>query len=619
MRNFILQFKRFNEFMCGIAGILRFDGQAVDDQLLEKMNQAAHHRGPDDDGKIIIGSVGLAHKRLAIIDLNSRGRQPMVYRDSYWIVYNGEIYNYLELRSELELLGHSFRTASDTEVVLAAYTEWGEQCLKRFNGMWAFAIYNHLKGEVFFARDRFGIKPLYFARRSNALYFGSEIKQLLPAIPMRKANTRRVLDYLVTGYENHTDETFFEDVESMPAGTWMRVSLSGRMLERKAFYSLPERPEYSSLGLNEATEVIADLLHNSIQLRLRADVTIGTCLSGGLDSSAVSAIGSRIYKESGGRDFIGIHARSIERSTDESHFAAKVSKRSGIRLATVTPRSEDFARTIDEVVYTQEEPFGSPSMFMGWHVFREAQLQGCRVMLNGQGCDEAFLGYERYYPIELDPKSPVDFMRRLYTQAGNSKLSTAQALSYYFYFKHAFFRISRLRANRYIARRHLAEMAFDSVRESADSYTQCFAMQKLEIERLQLPHLLRYEDRNSMRHSVETRLPFLDYRLMEAAASLPLEHKINLGWTKYVMRKVADPHLPKEVTWRKVKLGFEAPSGVWLRERQKQMLAEISTSPMLREYVDLKRVSKDWNKLGTRYRWTMFNLAVWARVYGVSA
>lgn len=603
--------------MCGIAGIVRFDGQSADGDLLSRMIEAAHHRGPDATDQILLGPVAMAHKRLAIIDLHPRGRQPMEYSNRYWIVYNGEIYNYLELRVELEQYGHIFRTNTDTEVILAAYHQWGHKCLSRFNGMWAFVIYDKQNGEVFLARDRFGVKPLTIAWRPGMLCFGSEIKQLLPAMPYRKANTRRVLDYLLTAYENHTNDTFFEGIESLPAGSWMRVALDGRVIDRQYFYRLQEKSDFARLGIEEATEVVSDLLQDSIRLRLRSDVSVGTCLSGGLDSSLISAIASGIYSKSGADEFIGIHAKSIERSTDESAFAKQVAKRAGIRLVTVEPSTNDFQSTIDEVVYTQEEPFGSPSMFMGWHVFREAQSQGCRVMLNGQGADEAFLGYERYYPLELNPKQPVDFVRRIRMQARNSKLSTQEALSYYMYFRHAFLRISRLKANRYVAKRHMANMAFDSVHESADSYTRCFAMQKLEIETLQLPHLLRYEDRNSMRHSIETRLPFLDYRVMEAAASLPLEHKLQSGWTKYVVRKVAEPYLPDEITWRKVKLGFEAPTGVWFREHKNLMWNEINSSAFLKEYADLAQVQRDWDVLSARHRWSLFNLAAWARVYEV--
>lgn len=605
--------------MCGIAGILRFDGQPVDRPLLGRMIEAAHHRGPDDSDSLFLDNIGLAHKRLAIIDLNPRGRQPMSYGERYWIVYNGEVYNYLELRAELEERGHAFRTTSDTEVILAAYAEWGPRCLSRFNGMWALAIYDKQERELFLARDRFGVKPLMIAVRPDMFCFSSEIKQLLPVLPERKANARRVLDYLVTAYENHTDESFFEGIDNLPAGSWMRIGADGRVRDRQSFYSLSLKPEYAAMGIEESTEAVSALLRDAIRLRLRSDVQVGTCLSGGLDSSAISALASEQYNRSGGREFMAIHAKSIESSTDESHYARRVAERADIRLVTVEPSSEDFARTIDEVVFTQEEPFGSPSMFMGWHVFREARRQGCRVMLNGQGADEAFLGYERYYPLELDPAHPVDFIRRLRLQSRHSKLSTAEALRYYLYFRFAFLRISRLKANRYVASRHLARYAFDSVVASADSYANCFAMQKLEIETLQLPHLLRYEDRNSMRHSIETRLPFLDYRLMEAAASLPLDHKLRDGWTKYVVRKAAEPHLPPEITWREVKLGFEAPTARWFNDRGNLMRQEVESSALLREYADVPAVLRDFDRLGAKHKWALFNLAVWSRIYDVSA
>jgi asparagine synthase (glutamine-hydrolysing) len=604
--------------MCGIAGVLRFDGQPIARQLLVDMIEAAHHRGPDATDVLIRAGVGLAHKRLAIIDLDERGRQPMAYAGRYWIVYNGEVYNYLELRSELEQLGHRFRTTSDTEVILAAYAQWGHRCLQRFNGMWAFAILDEQEREVFFARDRFGVKPLTLAWRDGALYFASEIKQILAAGGARKVNARRVLDYLVTGYENHTDDTFFDGIESLPAGSWMRVGFDGKVREQQSFYTLSRQAEYARMDLQESANAVSDLLHDAIRLRLRSDVKVGTCLSGGLDSSTISAVASELYGRSGGEEFVGIHAKSIERATDESEYAQWVADRAGIRLVTVEPSSADFAATVDEVVLTQEEPFGSPSMFMGWHVFREARRQGCRVMLNGQGCDEAFLGYERYFPLELDPKHPIDFLTRLRAQARHSKLSVKEALQYYLYFRFSFLRIARLRSNRYLRSQRLAAYAFESVVASADSYADTFAMQKLEIESLQLPHLLRYEDRNSMRHSIETRLPFLDYRMMEASVSIPLQHKLHEGWTKYVIRKIAEPHLPAEVTWRKFKLGFEAPTSVWFRAHSQMMRQEIARSTVLGEFVDLDAVDQDFDRLGDRHKWAFFNLAVWARVFDVS-
>jgi asparagine synthase (glutamine-hydrolysing) len=606
--------------MCGIAGLLRFDGDPVDRAPLQSMIDAAHHRGPDGEGLFCEHGVGLAHKRLAIIDLDARGRQPMAYAGRYRITYNGEIYNYLELRAELERSGHAFATATDTEVILAAYAQWGEACLPRFNGMWAFAIYDRSKRELFLARDRFGVKPLHTMREAGSFAFASEIKQLLALRRERRVNRARVLDYLVTTYENHTDETFFEGIECLPAGSCLLLAADGRVLAQRRFYELREQPQYAAMDLDAAVDAVGGLLDDAIRLRLRADVTVGTCLSGGLDSSLISAVSSALYRQHGATDFVGIHARSIEQATDESTFAREVAQQASIRLAVVTPSAADFAATVDEVVTTQEEPFGSPSMFMGWHVFREAKRLDCRVMLNGQGGDEAFLGYERYFPLELNARDPIGFVRRLWWQSRHSKLSLAEALQYHLYFRKSFVRVARLRANRYLKSRPIADEAFAGVMASADSYATPFALQKLEIERLQLPHLLRYEDRNSMRHSIETRLPFLDYRLMEAAVSLPLAHKLHRGWTKYVLRKLAERRrLPAAVAWRRVKLGFEAPSGTWFASHDAAMRSEIEHSPLLREFVDVPAVLADFGRLGLKAKWNWFNLAVWGRVLGATA
>lgn len=604
--------------MCGIAGTIRYDGHAVDEGKLAAVIEAADHRGPDDGGMVLDGPVGLAHRRLSIIDLDPRGRQPMAYRDRYHITYNGEIYNYLELRAELEALGHQFVTTTDTEVILAAYDQWGKECLQRFNGMWAFAIYDRRTQEVFLSRDRFGVKPLYHMRLDGAFWFASEIKQLLTVKADRRANLARVLDYLVTTYENHTDETFFDGIRSLHPGTYMRLDRGGRVLEQKAFYELGQRGEFASMKLEDAVSRVSALLEDAVRLRLRSDVKVGTCLSGGLDSSIISAIASEQFHRVSRERFIGIHAKSVERATDESEYARRVADGAGIDLFPVEPTSADFVETIDEVVFTQEEPFGSPSMFMGWHVFREAKRLGCRVMLNGQGGDEIFLGYERYFPLELSAADPVGFLRKIWQQARNSKLSIREALQYYAYFKFDALRIARLRANKYLRSRYLADYAFDAVTASAGSYVSAYALQKLEIETLQLPHLLRYEDRNSMRHSVETRLPFLDYRLVEAAVSLPLSYKIRDGWTKYIVRRVAEPRLAREVTWRKIKLGFEAPNRTWFSDYAHGMKSEMERSGFLREIVDVAAVVRDFEKLPMRVKWNCFNLAAWARIYGVT-
>ena len=604
--------------MCGICGILRFDGLDVDRSLIQRMNDAAAHRGPDGDGVFIAPGVGLGHRRLAILDLNPRGRQPMAWDGGrYQIVFNGEVYNYLEIRQELERHGLRFATGTDTEVILAAYATWGEACLDRFNGMWAFAILDTVERSVFLARDRFGVKPLYYSEAPGTFAFASEIKQLLPTLAGVRANRSMVLEWMLTSFEGHREETLFEGVRSMPGSHCMRVDLRTGKRQMRRWYALRRDPSIAAWSETEAIERMRDLLQDAVRLRLRSDVQVGTCLSGGLDSSATSAIASRMYRAATGRPFLGIHARASEAAIDESTWARMVADQTGIELSVVTPSTADFLATLDDVMRTQEEPFGSASMFMGWHVFREARARNCPVMLNGQGGDEVLLGYERYFSATT---RGIPFWRAVlaaWHESRRSRLSFWNALRYKLYFLLPSLRISRLRSRSYLlpALGDTADVSF--VERSARSFSDVFEMQRMEIETVQLPHLLRYEDRNSMRHGIETRLPFLDYRLVEAGVSMRTELKVRSGWTKWVLRRSVEGMIPDSIVWRKDKIGFEAPMSTWLAEGRAQALAEVSDSGIIRESCDREALLKDWDRIDPLQRWTYFNLATWERVFGV--
>ncbi len=604
--------------MCGISGIVQKDGGIVDPTRIRRITDLAKHRGPDDSGIFSVPGLALGHRRLAIIDLNPRGRQPMSFCERYWITYNGEIYNYLEIRKELEVCGVEFRTTTDTEVILAAYARWGVNCLKRFNGMWAFAIYDSVENTLFLARDRFGVKPLYYSDSAIEFAFGSELKQLVALKDRVKANKWAVIESLLTSFEGHTDQTFFSEIVVLPQAHFMIYDLRSHKKIIKRYYDLNIIESFKTLSLNEAIEECGRLLDDSIRLRLRSDVSVGTCLSGGLDSSAISAIASGYYMNGSGRMLTGIHAKSIEALTDESAYARRVAEYAGIELAFVQPDTEDFIRTVDEVVYTQEEPFGSPSMFMGWHVFQAASKLNCKVMLNGQGGDEVFLGYERYYAAMLSNLSPWSFFKAASKQAANSKLNLAKVIQYYLYFTSPKIRIQRLKRRSLLRPSIVSSHSFEYVEKSADSFRDVGDLQKYEIETLQLSHLLRYEDRNSMRHSIETRLPFLDYRLVELGVSLPGAYKINDGWTKFVLRKAVSNILPSDVVWRKNKLGFEAPERTWLAAHENAMKAEIKGSHILDEISNKAILLKNFASLSLKDKWAYYNLAVWERIYGVS-
>lgn len=603
--------------MCGISGII---SQRPDSELrrkIESMNALVRHRGPDDEGFFVSDNLALGHRRLAIIDLSARGHQPMCYRDRYWITYNGEVYNYPEIREQLAVLGCRFETATDTEVILAAYATWGEDCLRRFNGMWAFAIYDAKEGTVFMARDRFGVKPFHYAETAVAFAFGSEIKQLLPLQPVVRANRRMLVEAMLTYLDGHTEETYFRGVKSLLPGHTLTYRLATHSYTVKRWYQLRCNPDVGRLSYAEAAERFAVTFSDAVKIRLRSDVIVGTCLSGGLDSSATSAVAAAMYTKAAGRRFAAVHARSIDKATDESQHARSVAQHLDLELHEVEPTTEDFANTTDEVVYTQEEPFGSPSMFMGWHVFKEARLRGCKVMLNGQGGDEVLLGYERYFAAFLRAVNPLRFVRELFLQSRHSSVRPTELLLYLLYFTNADLRIRRLKSRSLLLPQIKDAHDFEYIRRSARSFRKLDELQLFEIGTLQLPHLLRYEDRNSMRHSVETRLPFLDYRLVELGVSIAPDYKIRDGWTKYVLRKGVEPMLPRDIVWRRDKLGFQAPDRIWLKARMRQMKAEVAASRILAEIADRNLLLDRFERLSHKEQWSYFNLAAWERIYKV--
>lgn len=604
--------------MCGISGIINKLFVEADMKQLKKINSLIAHRGPDSEGFFIDGNVGLAHRRLSIIDISAQGHQPMSAFENYIITYNGEIYNYVELRAELEAAGYKFKSQTDTEVIIASYDYWGEKCLSKFNGMWALAILDQKKKQIFIARDRFGIKPIYYTETATQFIFGSEIKQLLRSDGgPNVVNIDILLESMLTHIDNHTNETYFKNVYSFPAGHYMIYNLETNQKYLNSYYVLKVNPLYKNLKEEEATKMFGEIFQDAIHLRLRSDVKVGTCLSGGLDSSAISTIAAKKYNSESIDKFIAINAKSTDHSNDESNFAKTVAINSTLDLRIVTPSYEDFLKTIDEVIYTQEEPFGSPSMFMGWHVFQEAKRLNCTVMLNGQGGDEILLGYERYFSSTLSLKNPIKFIREIFNQSRNSRLSFFKTLFYFFYFKNSTIRIMRLKNKTLVKKYFRLDKYFDFVKKSTKSFNDITELQILEITKMQLPHLLRYEDRNSMRHSIETRLPFLDYRLVELSLSLPLNLKIQNGWTKLILRKFVNDLLPKSVVWRKNKFGFEAPEKIWLKNYHQSMIAEIQQSCLLAHFCNVQEITKKFNKLSLKDRWMYFNIARWEKVYNV--
>lgn len=583
--------------MCGICGLYDLENKRKNrEALLDAINEAQKHRGPDDRGTFLEGPVGLGHVRLSIIDLSSAGHQPMLYGDRYALVFNGEIYNYIELREELTKAGYSFQTQTDTEVVLAAYDRWGEACQTRFNGFWAIALYDRKTGGLFLSRDRYGVKPLYYTNQPGYFLFASEIKALLQDENIRrKANDAVIFDYLVNGFVDCTEETFFQDILRLPAGCCMTLDKAGRQ-QIKRYYDLPYKEELIGSVTDETIREFRRLFQESVKLRLRADVPVGSCLSGGLDSSSIVCESSRQLKQhqggSGQKTFSSCYQGD---PNDERKFIDAVADAAGVDAHYIYPTGETLFHDLDRLIYTQDEPFVSTSMYASYCVMKLANENDTKVLLDGQGADEILCGYR---------KARVYYIKRLLHAKKLGR--AAKEILYYLPYMRKGKNVSLLAelnmlrqffgktSSSDIRHRYLEESF--SKRSLKNSYENNQRFLLNDFDKIVLPALLRYVDRNSMAFSIEDRLPFLDFRLVEYAMRLPLNAKIDKGYSKAIMRKALD--MPEIIRRRKDKIGFYTPENSWMAAHT-QEYREIFTAADFRagKYINQKKIAEDWNQL----------------------
>lgn len=607
--------------MCGIAGLVQRKGKPADSETIIRMTESVAHRGPDSGDYMREGAVALGHRRLSILDLSDLGRQPMSdHSGRFTVTYNGEIYNYLELRTELRALGHIFSNNTDTEVLLAAYSQWGSQCVTRFNGMWSFALFDRVRNVLFCSRDRFGVKPFYYIDRPDIFAFGSEIRQLLPFLGKIRADRGVLQTYLVTDAAELSAETFFQDVRKLLGGHNLIYDLSNDRITIERFYVIEKHSDVSNLPEGEAIEAFSALLFDSIRLRMRSDVKVGTCLSGGLDSSSVATIASELYRAKSSNKFSAITAVSEQASNNEADYAKQVVDACDLDWHQTRPIYRDFVDSLPQIVRTQEEPFGGPSITMQHFVMKAARANGIIVLLDGQGGDETLLGYEKYYAAYIlatfrqeGPLAAIGAMRAV--SANNSKMGPVNIAKYLIGglvapARYLFYR----RRHSYI--RHHGQTPLH-IKAFAHASADDFALQELEIRSTNLPVLLRYEDKNSMAHGVETRLPFLDYRLLEMSLSLPGFVKIREGWTKWILRKTMNKRMPDAIVWRKNKFGFEAPEDLWLKAHADEMKSSILKSGLLAELADMKKLADAYDGLDKRSRWRLYSTALWENAFSV--
>lgn len=587
--------------MCGILGFYNKNG--LDSNIRTSFLKGLallNNRGPDYSSYEEIDSTLLGHTRLAIIDLNKEANQPFKFKN-YKLIFNGEIYNYKELRVELESKGYQFKTNSDTEVLLIAYDYWKDDCVNHFNGMWAFAIYDYDSKRIFCSRDRFGKKPFFYYFKDGCFIFASEIKSILSFVDSVKVNYNVIAPYITRGIVDFSDETFFNGIKRLLPSQSLDLNLRSNQLSISTYYDiLKDKKVFSD-------DEIFELLEDSIKLRLRSDVKVGVSLSGGLDSSIITSLMNKHYES----DLVAIHAKSTIKDNDESKYAKKLTDYLGLKLEIVEPTIEDFLKNIENVIYAQNEPFSSLSIFMQYFVMERASSKGCKVMIDGQGADEVFLGYENYYPmIYKELSSTKNFNKNEFFS--NLKLfNTTKEMIEYEANRLDEFELhwEAIKNKGNINNKFLNRELFEKFLKQETIFDNC----KSEIFSKRLQALLRYEDRNSMAFGVETRLPFLDYRIVEALLNLPLDCKFRDGYLKHLLRRLMDKtnYMPNSLIWRYNKMGYEAPQKLWIHSYKEEMENDIK---------DSKIISKFFKKVDIRrddFLWRLYCLARWEKIFNV--
>lgn len=565
--------------MCGIVGVIKFPSVSLAPRIPKEMVANVFHRGPDDGGLLFFQesstedwhisldtdhswTVALGSRRLAIQDLSEAGHMPMSYGDRYWIVYNGEIYNFVELRIELEKTGHTFRSFTDTEAILAAYAEWGTECFSRFRGMWSMIIFDSVQREVILCRDRLGIKPMYLWQEPGMVAVVSEMKQLLH-LPTFSPQIDRATaaEYLRTGYEDAA-RSFFCGVQSFPPGCWIRLPLSTMVLTTPSHYWYPERVDVTITDAREAGKLFAEKLRESVRLHLRSDVPVGCALSGGMDSSSLALLADEVNKQAG----FSLHTFSCTfpgDPLDEQEYVESVNAKIQAMPHGVTPDPALFLQDLDHFLFLHDEPVGSFSMYAGYCLARLTKGAGITVLLSGQGGDELLSGYWQSYYLRLrhlakrgELSALADHLFGALRKQGNPDLL------------HQFPRMLR----RYFSRSRAASLVplRSSLKHAAEPLIKKILTlneqewRVAQIRDMYLPRLLKWDDRNTMAFSVEGRYPFLDHELIDLCLSFAPETLHHHGWTKWPLRLGLKSVLPEKVLYRRSKFGFEVPQDKWL-------------------------------------------------------
>jgi asparagine synthase (glutamine-hydrolysing) len=630
--------------MCGINGLLALPGKGESrnnetfHSVLQLMNNSITHRGPDSDGIYTKDAVGLGFRRLSIIDLSTSANQPMLSKnEDVVLVFNGEIYNYIEIKEILISKGHVFKTDSDTEVILNSYLEYGDECVNHFNGMWAFALYDFRKNRLFCSRDRLGVKPFYYSIQDQVLYFSSELKSLHAVLNLDKANLGKVYEYLAYGYRNNDGETFFENCFELLPGTNLIVE-HGEIKTYK-YWTLKENLFQHDSALNFHEEYIA-LFESAVKLRYRSDVPVAILLSGGLDSSSIAKVTDNLIQrgelnQNEIHAFIASFPGFLDDETPIAREFIKTCKH--IRLHEMTIDTQRTIDDLEQIIQSFDHPVFSFNAVVHQNIMKACKERGIKVVLNGQGSDEAYAGYDRYISGAFLLDQLLSGKGSFFTEF--AALNKENQYSKAFLIGQMFKSVISQSSSAYLrARFQEKSLPYLNGQFIADNYAHYHPAYQFswsgnnfnnyllkQINNEGLNQILHYEDVSSMSQSIEIRSPFMDYRLMEFAFSIPNDLKFRNGVTKLIQRETIGKMLPDSITKNRRKIGFKTP-----------FLDYISTDPKYRLYInDLihsEHFSKKkiWNaeKLQQVFKapkknpnfpfWRIINLEIWSKVYRIS-
>jgi asparagine synthase (glutamine-hydrolysing) len=622
--------------MCGLVSVVGVDGAAVDRVTVSRMSRSLRHRGPDDEGTYVHRSVGLGFRRLSILDLSPAGHQPMSSScGEFVIVFNGEIYNYLELRDELESLGHRFRSRGDTEVLLYSYLQWGRDCLERLNGMWAFVIHDRRRNVLFGSRDRFGKKPLYRYQTNGHVLIASEIKAILASGHYRggvnwNSASRFFLEDDFFEHEDMGGETFYTGISQIPAASAFELDLHGNWKEWR-YWDIEDAVDGS---VKDPAESFYALFEDAVRLRLRSDVPVGIFLSGGLDSTSIACAVARLRKADGHATAPLLAFSYQAKEYDESTYINDTVRETGIELIACQPDAHQLWETLERVLQYQDEPVHSIVAVITFELSRLAAAHGVKVILNGGGPDE-FLGY---------PHFARDYWREL-VRSGRLAKAWREVSAYHDAHGGSTWKdfsgtlAAQLTAliRRAPGGQQLANWKHARKRRSSSWFTADL-MSRLRgdgapsggmpgsvlhhaVQVAPLPYYLRLEDRNSMAHSIEARMPFLDYRLVSLAFSLPAEWKVRGPWNKYVLRAAMRNRIPESARTRLDKMGFPVPAKAWFGDVLYGPMQDLLSTRELSERgiyrPDAIRRDLERHRAGeidvSRQLFKLFEFEVWSR------